>query len=637
MAQKTAAVISALDMFDDCLPIYAFEKNINGQYLYASPAFCRALGLTAETVVGKTDGDIFSIPVVEQHAGEEKRLLTGEVSKITAEVNLNPAGQALWVSFNKIPLKNEQGDIIGILALGTDVSDRKELEKRLASEHNLLRAVIDNIPDQVFAHDLDCRFLLNNKRDAWVMGVSDPESLLGKSDKDFYKPEIAANFQADDRAVMQKNESINIVQELSITRDGRQLWLNTVKTPFHDENGKVIGLVGYARDVTDRKMAEEDLMDALRENQNSLDFLQNILDTSPTYVCWKDRSSRFLGCNLAYARLVGFSGPQDIIGKTDWDLPWTSGQTEHYIQDDQRVMEGGQPEYHIIENGRDAEGNQVWFDTNKMPLRNADGEVIGILVNIQDITIQKLALDDVKKLNTELEQRVEQRTAQLQASNRELESFSYSVSHDLRAPLRRINGYGQILLEEYGPNLDDTGRNYLSRILTSSKYMGKLIESLLNLSRFSRIDPRIGPVDLCVLAREILANYQALNPERTVEIDLPQTLVVNADEDLMQIVLDNLLGNAWKFTSKKDSARIKMDSCQRDNKTVVFISDNGAGFDMAFVNKLFLTFSRLHTDKEFGGTGIGLALVQRIIQRHGGDIWAEGQVDQGATFYFTLG
>jgi light-regulated signal transduction histidine kinase (bacteriophytochrome) len=299
-------------------------------------------------------------------------------------------------------------------------------------------------------------------------------------------------------------------------------------------------------------------------------------------------------------------------------------------------MDSGQPEYHIIESGTSANGEQVWFDTNKIPLSNGAGEVIGILVSIQDITAQKNIQDKIQQLNTELEQRVEERTAQLQISNQELESFSYSVSHDLRAPLRSINGFSQILVEEYGDRLDDTARGYFTQIISAAQRMGQLIENLLKLSRVTRSDIQITNVDLCVLAHDIIKELQTDSPEREVTFTLPEKLLVHADESLMRVAMDNLLGNAWKFTSKQIDAHIELGCFEQDHKQVIFVCDNGAGFDMTYANKLFGTFQRLHTDKDFAGTGIGLALVQRVIRRHGGNIWADGKVNHGATFYFTL-
>lgn len=225
---------------------------------------------------------------------------------------------------------------------------------------------------------------------------------------------------------------------------------------------------------------------------------------------------------------------------------------------------------------------------------------------------------------------------ELEATNRELETFSYSVSHDLRAPLRSISGFCQILLEDYSERFDEEGRSYLRRVQAASQHMGRLIDDLLDLSRVTRVPLRTQHVDLSALAREISMDLKSNEPEREVEFVIPDGLTATGDPGLLRVALENLLGNAWKFTSKKPEARIEFGALPRNGERTYFVRDNGAGFDMAYANKLFGAFQRLHLADEFEGIGIGLATVQRVIRRHGGSVWAEGEVDRGATFYFTL-
>jgi light-regulated signal transduction histidine kinase (bacteriophytochrome) len=236
----------------------------------------------------------------------------------------------------------------------------------------------------------------------------------------------------------------------------------------------------------------------------------------------------------------------------------------------------------------------------------------------------------------ELEHNVKVRTKQLEVANKELETFAYSVSHDLRAPLRSIHGFSQLLLEEYRNNMDDQGNDYLSRIKSATQRMDNLITDMLNLSRISRSPVKKQHVNLSKLARQITDEIQSGYPDRTVKFVIGEGVDIYADEQLIRIVLENLLGNAWKFTSKKDKACIEFGIIKNKNQPVYFVRDDGAGFDMKYVNRLFGTFQRLHTSNEFPGTGIGLATVQRIVHRHGGRIWAEGEVNKGATFYFTI-
>src|SRR5258708_24304482 len=267
-------------------------------------------------------------------------------------------------------------------------------------------------------------------------------------------------------------------------------------------------------------------------------------------------------------------------------------------------------------------------------LQRTNAEVMQFTLELEDRVAQRT--EEIRRLNEELERRVEERTGELATANKELEAFSYSVSHDLRAPLRAIDGFSKMLLDKYGGKLDEQACHYLDRVRTGSQKMSRLIDDLLDLSRITRIALRKETISLAELGRGVVAE-QDREPSRKVTIEIADGLIARGDARLITIVLVNLLLNAWKYTAKRPEARIAFGQEDKGNETVFYVRDNGAGFDMAYADKLFAPFQRLHQNSEFEGTGIGLATAQRSVSRHGGRIWVEAAVDEGATFFFTLG
>ena len=306
------------------------------------------------------------------------------------------------------------------------------------------------------------------------------------------------------------------------------------------------------------------------------------------------------------------------LGNKQWDIPKLRELLETILPE-KTTFDNYEVEHDFTDIGR-----RIML-LNARQIERASGKERIILLAIDDITEKKKLERDVVKARDVAE-----------ASNKELEAFSYSVSHDLRAPLRGIDGFSEALLDDYRDKLDATGKNYLERIRAGTQRMGSLIDDMLKLSRVSRAELKRESIDLSEMVQAILLTVRQNNPARDVKVSIQKDIIIDGDRHLLEIALTNLIDNAWKFTGKTKNARIEFGTLLKDGKPVIFIRDNGVGFDMAYVDKLFGAFQRLHKIAEFPGTGIGLATVKRIITRHGGEVWAEGEIDKGATFYFTL-
>ena len=348
-----------------------------------------------------------------------------------------------------------------------------------------------------------------------------------------------------------------------------------------------------------------------------------------------DTEGHVMSWNPGAERIKGYRA-EDIIGShfsrfyTDEDLQ--SGKPEMELKVAVKVGKYEEEGWRVRK-----DGSLFWANVLITAIRDPSGTLRGFAKVTRDLTERRAAENRVLRLNAELEQKVKERTAQLEAANKELEAFSYSVSHDLRAPLRGIDGFSQALLEDYADRLEPQGQDYLLRIRAATQRMARLIDDLLNLSRITRSELRREQIDLSAMARSIADQLRKTAPERQVKFNIADGLKAEGDPHLLRIALENLLGNAWKFTGKVADAEIELGLApsSKDRQTY-FVRDNGAGFDMTYAGKLFGAFQRLHDAREFEGTGIGLATVQRIIRRHGGRVWAEAEPGRGATFYFTL-
>jgi PAS domain S-box-containing protein len=360
--------------------------------------------------------------------------------------------------------------------------------------------------------------------------------------------------------------------------------------------------------------------------------LMALIDHTSAVIYMRDTEGRYLLVNREYERLFKLRR-EDIVGLTDHDL-FPEDIADEFRTNDLRAFARGIPVQ--MEEQAPGENGMRTYVTVKFPLTNTAGQSYAVCGISTDITERKRAEEEVRRLNDELELRVRERTAELEASTRELDAFAYSVSHDLRAPLRSVEGFSQILLEDYGDALEQEAREYLGRIQANVARMAQLIDDLLNLSRATRTGLRRERTDITALAREVVAELRGTDPDRTTETVIADALAVQGDSHLIRLVLQNLLGNAWKFTAHTPDAVIRLSKEHRDGVDVFAVQDNGAGFDMRYAHKLFDPFQRLHSASDFEGTGIGLAIVHRIVTRHGGQIDAEGAPGQGASFRFSL-
>ena|SRR5690242_3216915 len=362
------------------------------------------------------------------------------------------------------------------------------------------------------------------------------------------------------------------------------------------------------------------------------DQLLALIDNTNAVIYMRDLDGRYMVVNREYERLFDLRR-NEIVGLTDHDL-FPKEVADEFRANDLRAAASGKP-VHVEEFAPNDDGPR-WYITVKFPLLDSAGQAYAVAGISTDITARRQAEEQVRKLNAELEQRVRERTAELETTARELDAFAYSVSHDLRAPLRSIHGFSRFLEEDYSDRLDDAGREYVARIKSSVAKMGQLIDDLLRLSRATRTELNREPVDISALATEIIEEIRGAEPDRQVEVDIASGLVTTGDSHLLRLALDNLLSNAWKFTGKCEHAAISVGSERQASEQVFFVRDNGAGFNKRYEHKLFDPLQRLHTADEFEGNGIGLAIVHRILSRHGGRIWAESELGKGATFFFTV-
>jgi PAS domain S-box-containing protein len=438
------------------------------------------------------------------------------------------------------------------------------------------------------------------------------------------------------RYVQEAMEKGSFAAEWRVTwPDGTTRWLYGRAWVSKDDTGKPLRLMGANTDVTERKLAELELLRVnadLAENQERLRLAQQVARIG-TFVWNLQTGESQLTPELE--AMYGLPPGGFAAGRRTWQDLICPEDRDQGVRHVHEVMETGsfEAEWRVIW----PDGTARWLFGRAWVFKDGAGKPLRLIGANIDVTERKVAELEVSRLNAELEQRVRQRTLELEASNRELEAFAYSVSHDLRAPLRGIDGWSLALLEDYSALLDGSGRQYLNRVRAETQRMGNLIDDLLQLSRVSRGEMKLDQVDITALANRIADRLRDAQPERRMEFAIEPGLVAFGDARLLEIALTNLLSNAAKFTGAQNPALIEFGRVEKEGEMAFYVRDNGAGFDMAYAGNLFGAFQRLHKVTEFPGTGIGLATVQRIVRRHGGRVWADARVNRGATFCFTLG
>jgi PAS domain S-box-containing protein len=607
------------------------------EVLIANPASERILGVRPEDLhyenlrergwrTCREDG----APFPERDFPFEIALRTGKPQYNVVMGIRRPDRELTWVSINAQPVFEPGATTpYAVVVSHTDITERKRAQQLLDGERMLLKLLVDNLPDDIFIIDNAGHYTMVNS--AWLaqLGFSSDEGVLGRTVFDFFDAAMATRFDAENRRVIDTGIGLYNQNRPIRKPDGSPRWILTSKIPMRDARGQIVGIIGINRDVTELNNA----LDTLQQERN---LLRAIIDSVPDPIYVKDREGRYVVMNEAGIRLRDLTKHAEIVGKSARDY-FPAGVAAAIEREDRGVIDSGRPLVNSQRKSLEQRGGERWISMSKFPLNNGEGAVVGLVTINRDITDLRNIIEEVRNLNLQLEDRVRVRTQELQEANKELEAFSYSVSHDLRAPLRSISGFGNFLLKDNYDQLDDEGKGRLQRIIAASERMGQLIDDLLKLARISRQSMSLRKVNLQALATESIAALREAHPRRRVDVVIEPDLTIEADNGLMRVVIDNLLVNAWKFTGKRDDARIELGSTIVDGRRAYFVRDNGAGFEMTYAGKLFAPFQRMHTPQQFEGTGIGLATVKRIIERHHGGIWIESAVDRGTTVFFTVG
>lgn len=497
---------------------------------------------------------------------------------------------------------------------------------------NRFYSVINEIPDLVWMKDENGVYLTCNKKFEHFYGAPSSK-IIGKTDYDFVDKEQADFFREKDLGAIFAGKPVSNEEWLIFPDDGYRGLFETIKTPVFDSEGKLQGVLGISRDITAHKKLTEELL-------SEKEFNQTLVQQSPLFFVSIGADGKILLMNDKMLKALGYTS-QEVIGLDYVSTFVPEEDREGLVNIFGQIVIKKEFPVHINKIlARD--GRKITCEWHGIPIFNGEGKNFFIGIGV-DITERLQAEKELEKYRSHLEALVDERTAelntrtiQLEETNKELEFFSYSVSHDLRAPLRGIDGWSLALEEDYGPQLDQKAQGYINHLRTEAQRMSVLIDDLLKLAKITLSEVKLREVNLSALAETVAKRLKEQNPNRELNFVIEPNMVTIGDQNFLEIVLTNLLSNACKFTSKIEVAKIEFGQTSIKGESVYFVRDNGVGFNMSMANKLFVTFQRLHTQTDFPGTGVGLAIVKRIINIHNGSIWAESAVNHGAVFYFTL-
>ena len=580
--------------------------------------FCIISGYTREELIGQDHRIINSGFHSKEFIRDLWRTIaSGQIWKGELK-NKTKGGTYYWVDTTIVPFLNSEGKPYQYVAIRSDITLRKQTEEELFRKTVQIRDILERIEEGFIVLDRQFRYTYANKQIGKMIG-REPDSLIGKYVWDEFPEAIgSATYKAFERAFKEQVYVCEVDYYPPL-----DLWQENHIYPSAD------GIVVFIRDISQQKRHEQEINSAYQ--RLAFHFTNTPMgviewETDGKLIQWSEQAETIFGWKAS--EVVGRN-----ISELKLSLPERAEIDEQLTM---KLISGELDRLVGSTKNRTKDGNIIYTEWYNSVLKSDEGKVISIVSFANDITDRKMAEEMIISFNAELENKVNARTEQLVQANKDLEAFSYSVSHDLRAPLRAVNGFSTMLLEIYKDKLDERAERIISTIVSSTVNMGMLIDDLLKFSRLGRKVLNIQPVNMDALVRDCVQELWISNPglNTTVEIEiLPKCL---GDHQLLRQVWMNLIGNALKYSSKADSPSISVSFKESKQEVTYIVQDNGVGFDMQYVDKLFGVFQRLHRQSEFEGTGIGLAIVKRIIDKHEGKVWAESEMGKGASFYFTL-